>query len=92
MRLLTLLAQGPLCVSELAVIEDESISTISQRLRVLRAERLVSRIRQGKHIHYALADQHVVDLVLSALAHAREAPPRAAAPVNTNQEEPHDRS
>lgn len=92
LRLLTLLAQGPLCVSELAVIKDESISTISQRLRVLRAERLVSRTRQGKHIHYALADQHVADLVSSALAHTSEAHHRAAAPVNTNQEKPHDRS
>jgi hypothetical protein len=52
----------------------------------------VSRARQGKHIHYALADQHVVDFVLSALAHASEAHIRAAAPANTNQEEPHDRS
>jgi len=80
LRLLALLAQGPLCVSEVAVIENESISTISQRLRVLRAERLVTRARQGKHILYALADQHVADLVSSALAHASEAQIRAAAP------------
>ncbi len=92
LRLLALLAEGPLCVSELAVIEKESISTISQRLRVLRAERLVSRARQGKHIHYALADQHVFDLVLSALAHASEAHTRAAAPLRITQEKPHERS
>lgn len=74
LRLLALLAQGPACVSELAAIEGESISTISQRLRVLRSERLVSRRRDGKHINYALPDQHVLDLVLSAMAHASEAP------------------
>lgn len=72
LRLLGLLAQGPACVSELAAIEGETVSTISQRLRVLRSERLVSRRRDGKHINYSLADQHVLDLVSSALAHASE--------------------
>ena len=76
LRLLGLLSQGPACVSELASIERETISTISQRLRVLRSERLVIRRRDGKHINYALADQHVLDLVFSALAHASEQPPR----------------
>ena len=48
------------------------ISTVSQQLRVLRSENLVSRRRAGKHIFYGLADQHIRDLVLSALAHAAE--------------------
>lgn len=73
LRLLGMLAQGPACVSELAAIEGETVSTISQRLRVLRSERLVTRCRDGKHINYALADQHVLDLVFSAMAHASEA-------------------
>lgn len=74
LRLLALLAQGPACVSELASIENETVSTISQRLRVLRSERLVTRRRDGKHINYTLADQHVLDLVFSAMAHASESP------------------
>jgi ArsR family transcriptional regulator len=74
LRLLALLSQGPACVSELAAIEGETISTISQRLRVLRSGRLVTRRRDGKHINYALADQHVLDLVFSAMAHASESP------------------
>jgi DNA-binding transcriptional ArsR family regulator len=49
------------------------MSTISQRLRVLRAENVVSRRRQGKHILYGLVDRHVRNLVLNALAHADEA-------------------
>ena len=77
LRLLGLLAQGPACVSELAAIEGETVSTISQRLRVLRNERLVTRRREGKHINYTLADQHVLDLVFSAMAHASEAPAAA---------------
>jgi ArsR family transcriptional regulator, lead/cadmium/zinc/bismuth-responsive transcriptional repressor len=78
LRLLALLAQGEACVTELAEAEGESISTISQRLRVLRGENLVLRKRRGKHINYALADQHVMDLVFNALAHASEHPPLRA--------------
>lgn len=74
LRILALLAQGPACVSDLAADEGESMSTISQRLKVLRSVSLVRRRRQGKHVVYSLADQHVVDLVFNALAHASEAP------------------
>jgi ArsR family transcriptional regulator len=75
LRLLALLSQGPACVTELAEAEAENISTISQRLKVLHAENLVTRKRQGKHIQYMLADQHVVDLLFNAMAHATEHPP-----------------
>lgn len=74
LRLLALLAQGEACVSELAQTEKEEISTISQRLRVLRAEEIVVRRRQGKHVHYALADRHILELVQNALEHASETP------------------
>lgn len=74
LRLLALLSQGEACVTELAQAEGENISTISQRLRVLRSEHLLVRKRRGKHINYGLADQHVMDLVFNALAHASEVP------------------
>jgi DNA-binding transcriptional ArsR family regulator len=74
LRLLSRLAQGEMCVTELAASEQESLSTISQRLRVLRSENIIVRRRRGKHINYALADQHVMDLVFNALAHAIERP------------------
>jgi DNA-binding transcriptional ArsR family regulator len=72
LRLLSHLMHGEWCVSELAAALDEGMSTISQRLRVLRAEGLVERRREGKHIYYALADAHVASLLESALAHAAE--------------------
>ena len=37
LRLLAILAQGELCVSEIAEIDDDGLSTVSQRLRVLRS-------------------------------------------------------
>jgi DNA-binding transcriptional ArsR family regulator len=72
LRMLERLAIREWCVSELAGAEQEGLSTISQRLRILRAEGLVSRRREGKHIYYAIADQHVAQLVSTALAHAEE--------------------
>ena len=84
LRLLSRLAQGEMCVTELAVIEKESVSTISQRPRVLRSEDLIIRRRRGKHIDYGLADQHAMDLMFNALAHATERP--AAIPRNEDLE------
>ena len=78
LRLLVFLTCGEACVSEVAAAEGDEISTVSQRLRVLRNEGLVSRRRQGKHIVYGLADQHVVEMIFNALEHAAE--PRTVAP------------
>ena len=71
LRLLAQLAAGERCVSDLAA--GEGLSTVSQRLRLLRAEGLVQRRRQGKHIYYALSDAHVALLLTNALEHAAEA-------------------
>ena len=70
LRLLTILSEGNACVSELAT--KDQLSTVSQRLRTLRNENLVSRKRQGKHIIYGLADDHVLELITNALVHAGE--------------------
>jgi ArsR family transcriptional regulator, lead/cadmium/zinc/bismuth-responsive transcriptional repressor len=72
LRLLELLAQGEACVTELAEATGDGLSTVSQRLRVLHQERLVVRRREGKHIFYALSDEHVANLILNALEHASE--------------------
>lgn len=87
LRLVALLAQGEACVTELAEAEGETVSTISQRLRVLRNENIVVRRRRGKHINYALADQHIADLIFNALAHATEVPATAWGPSLTQKEQ-----
>lgn len=76
LRIVAALSQGEACVTELAEASKESLSTVSQRLRVLRAENIVVRRRSGKHINYALADAHVTEMVFNALAHAGENPAR----------------
>ena len=72
LRLLARLATSPACVTDLAEAEGASLPTISQRIRVLRNERLVTRQRDGRHITYALADAHVVAIVRAAIDHAAE--------------------
>ncbi len=72
LRILDLLKKRELCVTEIVVAVGEKFTTVSQRLKLLRSERLIVRRRAGNHIYYGLADQHVVDLILNALAHANE--------------------
>ena len=74
LRLLARLAaaEGEVCVTELAELENEKLSTISARLQTLHAVRLVKRRRAAKHIFYALTDLHVLHLMQSAIDHAAE--------------------
>ena len=71
-RLLETLFDGRHCVSELSEESGVAMSTVSQRLKILLHAGLVVREREGKHIYYALADRHIVDLVRNALEHAGE--------------------
>lgn len=80
LRVLEMLSRGELCVSQIVRATREKFPTVSQRLRLLRAEGLVARRREGTHVYYALADRHVAGLIHNALAHAAElraAPPEA---------------
>lgn len=72
LRTLMLLADKGLSVSEIAAAEEEKMSTVSARLQVLYAARLIDRRREGKSIIYRLADDHVLTLVRNAIAHAGE--------------------
>ncbi|MCR9245124.1 MAG: metalloregulator ArsR/SmtB family transcription factor [bacterium] len=76
LRVVAELCGRELCVSELAALTGDSMSAVSQRLRVLRADGLVVRRRNGKHVHYSLCDDHVAELVRNAIEHATE--PRRA--------------
>lgn len=54
-RLLTALADGPICVGDLALALEVSQSSISHQLRLLRSVGIVSSSRDGRHIYYSLA-------------------------------------
>jgi ArsR family transcriptional regulator len=72
LKLLARLAHGEWCVTELAHAANVGLPTVSQQLRLLRAEGLVTRRRVAKHVYYALADGHIRSLIASALERAAE--------------------
>jgi ArsR family transcriptional regulator len=72
LRILVLLETAERCVSEICQLLDEPMPAISQRLRLLKSERIVRSRREGKHIYYALADDHISRLVTNAVMHAME--------------------
>lgn len=63
-------AAGELSVRDLAAAVGVSEPATSQHLRVLRAENLVCNRRDGRMVFYALADDHIRDLIDVAVAHA----------------------
>lgn len=72
LRILELLTAGELCVTAIADAVDDALPNVSQRVRLLKQERLLRSRREGKHVFYALADGHVADLIQNVLSHADE--------------------
>lgn len=72
LRILIMLEASERCVSEMSVLLEDSMPAISQRLRLLRSERIVRTRRDGKHVYYGLADEHISRLLTNALMHALE--------------------
>jgi ArsR family transcriptional regulator len=70
LRILVTLLEGEHCVGDLAIELGDEMSTISQRLRMLRMHGLVKRRRDGKHLWYSLADPHIIEILQSAVDHA----------------------
>ncbi len=66
------LSKRELSVGELAEIEQEKVTTMSARLKVLLTAHLVKRRRKGQSVLYSLADTHVLNLVDNAIEHACE--------------------
>lgn len=73
LAIIELLIDTERCVTELAEILGTGVSTVSEKLKVLRNESLVKSRREGKHIFYALSDHHMKGLVSNLLDHAAEA-------------------
>jgi len=61
-----------LCVCDLAVIADLSVSAVSHQLRLLRDRDLVHARRDGRMVYYSLADDHISTLMHAGVDHAEE--------------------
>jgi DNA-binding transcriptional ArsR family regulator len=71
-RILDALADGELCVCDLASLVGISESAVSHQLRLLRGMRLVRPRRAGRHVYYAVDDHHIMELLKQALTHVEE--------------------
>ena len=61
--LLCQLAQGEMCVGDLELKLGIRQPTLSQQLGVLRAEGVVATRREGKNIHYSVADAALIEIL-----------------------------
>jgi DNA-binding transcriptional ArsR family regulator len=72
-RILQALALAPeLCVWDLALLLDLSVSALSHQLRLLRERGAVTRRKAGRIAFYSLADEHVRHVLADAIAHTAE--------------------
>ena len=72
LRLVTALRGGEMCVCDLAATVGASESATSHQLRRLREKALVKNRREGAMLYYSLDDEHVSEIIETALAHVRE--------------------
>jgi len=71
-RILDLLARAEVPVCDLAEAIGLTQSAVSHQLRLLRSMRLVRSRRDGRHIYYALDDEHIAKLFKQGLEHVQE--------------------
>lgn len=68
-RILHALTLSELSVCDIAQLVGISESGASHQLSLLRALRIVRRRKTGRHVYYALDDEHIRDLIVQGLAH-----------------------
>jgi DNA-binding transcriptional ArsR family regulator len=64
--------KGPCSVSDIAEKVKISNTLTSHHLRLLRAARVLQPVRKGKQVFYALADDHVRDMMENMVEHISE--------------------
>ena len=62
----------PLCVCDIAELLGMTRSAVSHQLRILRDSRLIVCRRSGKNVYYSIADDHVREIIETALDHLNE--------------------
>ena len=63
---------GSLCVHQLCCLLAASQSLISHQLKILRDAKIVSTSKRGNEVIYALADNHILQLLKIAKCHVKE--------------------
>ena len=71
-KILYALMSNELSVNDLAEAIGTSQSAVSHQLRILKQSHLVKFRRDGRNIHYSLADDHVLTILDQGLTHICE--------------------
>ena len=74
LRIISALAEGEACVHELAEALGITQSAVSHQLRLLRHQGVVRYRKVGRHVYYALDDEHIRDLFVQGLEHIEHGP------------------
>lgn len=72
LKMVIALAQGEMCVCDLAAYVGSSDSAVSHHLRRLKDMTLVRSRRDGQMLYYTLTDWHVAEILRIGLEHVRE--------------------
>jgi len=72
LRIIHVLSENELSVSEITEILEMEQSAISHQLRMLKQARLVKHRREGKSVFYSLDDDHVKQIFKQGLDHVTE--------------------
>lgn len=72
LRILSVLQDSELPVTDIAGQVGMSISAISHQLRLLKTMKLVKYRKQGKSVFYSLDDSHIEQLIAVAKEHVEE--------------------
>ena len=68
-RILALLKDRQVCVGHIASTLNKTVSAVSHQLGIMRRQRLVRYVKDGKNIYYTLDDEHVSMLLDAAREH-----------------------
>ena len=71
-RILSCLKVSKLCVNDIALTLNMTVSAISHQLRILKNAKLVKAEKQGKEVYYSLDDEHVDCIIDCGLDHVNE--------------------
>ncbi len=71
-KIINVLLNGELCVSEIQNKLNVSQSAVSHQLRILKDSKLVKYRKEGKEMYYFLADDHVEKIFKMGWEHINE--------------------
>ena len=71
-KILYVLFESEMCVYDISLLLNMSISAISHQLRILKQSRLVKFRREGRTVFYSLADDHVRTIIDQGIEHLSE--------------------